>query len=356
MSVQTDTTISTSDIQMYKTDRGFNINISALAKDAKTDIDKVRLIAIPSVVRRQLRRGDQSEAPTLSEIGGGQHCDFCQVIANRAGQPISIDDVVFVNNDPDNVSINHGTAVVSNGNYFAIGWKRHTDKTILIYRILTTEVYLEDSRSSADKASGKVIRPIAKLISELVGHSVASWRGQNTEFPQELAALFTAVEQRLVIDIHTPIYMDVIRMTASSDIGQATADRMQAGGFGPVSDSSVNSFMFEVYNEILDIRERQYARLSDDTRRNVEPLRAVETLQLNREDNEIIVELLFPRNDDTNPVHFRTILTPENFLDNDGRPVLERGLVLRHPTFERLRVDLDSRKTGVVVVNLASIR
>lgn len=343
------------DAVLYKTDRGYNINIALLTRTAKESIDKVRVITIPSVVRQQHR--NHSEVLTLTEMGGGPNCDFCQVIAGSDGKPIGINDVVFVNSDPNKININHGTAAVAVGNYFAVGWRRNSDNTILIYRIVNTEVLVEDARTKDDVLANKAVRPIAKLTLELEGYSITSWRGRATVVPDELAALFSAVQLRLQIDIPAPIYMDVFRITATSTEAQKISEQMQNGEFGPTVDYSVHTLMINIYNEIVDIREGQYARISDEKKpRKVEALKGVQTFELDREDNTITTEILFPREDNTPPVQYRTVLTADNFLDDDGRPVLERGLLRRQATFELLKADLLKQNERIVTVSLSSIR
>ena len=349
--------VSTANIPMFKTERGYTINITALARAARDSIQSVELITVPSVVRKQQRRGEECESPTMSEIGGGTECDFCQVIAGADGRPVSIDEVVFVNSDPGKARSNHGTAVISGGSFFAIGWKRPAESVILIYRVINVEELLENGRPAFDRAvRDREPRPVAKLTCELVGNAMSTWRGRRIDVPDELMSLFSTVELRMITDFHIPLYMDVIRMMPGTSESQAVAESMKTGGFGPVEECGADDFMTKVYQEIIDIRRVQYEQIPEDGKRRVEPLRAVQTIELDRENNTITVELVIPRADDTMPVQYRVVLTPENYTDNYGRVVLERGLVLRCPTFERFRSELESRRDSVVVVNLASIR
>lgn len=348
---------SAADIPMFKSERGYTINITALTKAARDSIRSVELITVPSVVRKQHRRGEECESPTLAEIGGGTDCDFCQVIAGTDGRPVSIDEVVFVNSDPGKARANHGTAVISNGSFFAIGWKRPSESVILIYRVNTIDELLENGRPAFDRAvKDRDPRPVAKLTCELVGHALSTWRGRRIEVPDELMSLFSTVEIRMTTDFHVPLYMDVIRMMTGTSESQAVAESMKNGEFGLAEEYGTDEFMAKVYREIIDIRRVQYERIPGDGKRRVEPLRAVQTIELDREENTITIDLVIPRTDDTMPIQYRVVLTPENYTDNYGRVVLERGLVLRCPTFERLRSELESRRDPTVVVNLASIR
>lgn len=361
MNTESTTTIDTSSTMfpMFKTEQGYNVNVTALAKAARDSINAVRLISIPSIVREQKRRGEMCESPTLPEYGGSRDCEHCLVVGGIDGKPVNIDDVVFVYSDPNHSWFNHGIAVVAGGTYFGIGWKRHTDSVILLYRVLSISEYTTDTRSNnrgQNTESKMVSRPIAKLNCELVGHSLATWRGQKSNVPEELASLFCAVELRLSTDIRTPVYMDVIRMVLSTSESQAIAERMKQGGFGRVEEYSTDTFMSNIYSEIIDIRESQYRMMSSDTKRKVEPLKAVETIELDREQDTITVEMVIPRTDDTMFVHYRVVLTPENYLDDSGRMVLERGLVLRCQTFDALRAELQKRSDKIVTVNLVSIR
>lgn len=348
---------SSSDIPMFKTEHKYNINITSLVKAARDNIDCVRLIAVPSVVRKQQRRGEQCESPTMSEIGGGSDCDFCQVVAGVDGLPVNIDDIVFVNSDPEKFSINHGTAVVTANNYFAVGWKRHSDRAILIYRILNVEEYEFTQEQLKEREEEKEQRPIAKLTCGLAGHSISSWRGTRVDVPDFLRALLSTVELRMITDFHAPLFMDVIRMMPPTTESAAISERMKNGDYGNVQECDAGSFMTEIYSEILDVREAQYRSFPPDAKRKIEPLRAVQTLQLSREDDTVTIEMVIPRADGealTN--HYRVVLDSENFFNSYGKMSLERNLVLKCSSFDRLRSELSNKRDQTVVVNLASIR
>ena len=47
---------------------------------------------------------------------------------------------------------------------------------------------------------------------------------------------------------------------------------------------------------------------------------------------------------------------PTNFFDSTGRTSLERGLILKCSSFERLRSELENRRDQVVTVHLTCIR
>lgn len=340
----------------FKTTRGFNISVTTIARRAQQEgVDCVRRIGVPSRVRVQRRRGDSCDTPSLSEVGGGDAIEYCQVIAGSDGRPVPIDNVLFVNSDPQQAGINHATAAVSRDTIFALGWRRHSDRVILIYRIdETSELVLPaPPRESANTPDPT----LARLDCELIGHSIDSWRGQQAfDVPDYLVALHRTTAQRLTTDWHAPLYMDVFRMKTASDASAKIASQMRQGLFGPAKNLEPERFMVDVMNEIFDVRRGQYARLPSGGERRAEPLHAVETIELNTEDNTITVELVIPRSDDAMPEHFRTVLTPDNYIDHDGRLALERGLVLRMPTFDRLQAELADQQGHAVEVNLTSLR
>jgi len=362
------------DIPFFKTERGYNINITAIARKAQQEgIDAVRTIAVPARVRKQKRRNETCDTPSLSEIGGGEECEYCQVIAGSDGRPVNIDNVLFVNNDPETIGANHGSAAVSRDTIFSLGWKRHADRVILIYRIVETcELVMADMPVSSRGSSTPNDQPIAKLTCELIGHSLDTWRGQQSfDIANTLSALYRATETRLTTDWHAPMYMDIFRIRqdmrdtakSSNDVSARIAADMRQGLFGPVIDCEPDRFMIEVMTEIFDVRTSQYTKLPSGAERRagmlnpyVEQVRAVEIIELDRANDTITVELVIPRTEDALPQHFRTTLTVDNYTDGTGRLTLERGLVLRQPTFERLRAELDRYPTASVVVNLTSLR
>ena len=351
-------TQNTPEIPFFKTERGFNINVPAIARAAQNNILSVERIAVPSRVRRQRRRTDASDTPSLSEIGGGEECEYCQVIAGADARPVNIDNVLFVNTDPEQMGINHGTAAVARDSIFSLGWKRNGDRVILIYKIVDTAEYAVH-KPGGQNAEGEARReqPIAKLTCDLLGHSLESWRGKHSSLlPSTLEALYGTTVQRLTTDWHAPLYMDVFRMKTVTDTSKKVASEMRNGLFGPVQECQPNEFISNVMSEIFDIRAGQYAKLAQGADRRVEHLHAVETIDYNPADGSITVELVIPRTDDAMAVHFRVNLTPENYIDNEGRQVLERGLVLRMPTFERLKAELDRHPNNSIDVNLTSLR
>jgi len=350
-------------IPMFKSERGFNINIAEIAKTIyEQGIDAVRLIAIPSVVREQHRGDDRCDTPTLSEVGVatvsyGTGFEFCQVIAGTDARPVNIDNVLFVNNDPANTGINHGTIGVGIGTYFAIGWKRRADSLTLIYRVIECEEYLSSENQPLDR-NKRAARPIAKLTCSLAGHSTRTWRGESGDVPAALAALHGATEERMTSDYSVPVYMDMIRMISSTDASRAIASNMKQGAYGPIESCTPETFRRKIYAEIVSVRNSQYADLptSGDTKRKVGPLHAVETIELDRELNLIRIEMVIPRTDGLSPVHYRTEVTADNFFDLDSRIALERGLVLKCSSFERFRTELESRRDPIISVHLTSIR
>jgi hypothetical protein len=358
-----------SQIRMFKSDRGHNINIAEIVKSYQEEgLDSVEVIAIPSVVREQRRGEDKSDVTTLSEVGVasvsyGTSFDYGQVIAGVDARPVNIDNVLFVTGDPANTTINHGTAGVEIGSYFALGWKRKADALILIYRVIGSEEYgttAEPQRTGGRESTRpqKKPRPVAKLTCELQGYSTRTWKGEDVDVPEELAALHAAAKERLTSEYPATFYMDTIRMIGSTEGSRAVAGQMQQRIFGGVEEYAPEQFRRKVTAEIIDIRNGQYAKLptGPDAKRKVQPLPAIETLELDREQNTIAIELVIPRDDDALAVHLRTTLTPENFHDATGRVVLERGLVLKAQTFERLRSELEGRRDPVISVHLASIR
>lgn len=364
--IESETTVETCNeptIRMFKSDRGYNINIGEIAKAIyEQSIEAVRFIDIPSIVREQRRGTDVSDTPTLSEVGvttvsSATGFQFCQVVAGTDARPISIDNVLFVSNDPANTGINHGTGGVEIGSYFGLGWKRRSDSITLIYRVISCEEYISSEAQPPDR-NNRPARPIAKLTCVLDGHSMRTWRGINGDVPNSLAALHSAVEERIKSDYNVPVYMDMIRMISSTEASRTIAEQMKTEQFGMVKSYDPETFRREVYDEVMAIRNSQYSKLPTgaDVKRKVSPLHAVETIELDREQNSITVEVVIPRDDGVAPVHYQTILTPENFFDQDGRVVLERGLVLKSSSFEKFRTELESRRDSIISVHLTSIR
>jgi len=360
-------------IPMFKSEHGFNINVADLQKTFhEQGIDAIRTIAIPSVVREQHRGEERCETPTLSEVGvvsvtARNGFDFCQVIAGTDGRPVNIDNVLFVNKDPSKSSIIHGTAGVEIGSYFSIGWKRKADCLILLYHVTACELFMsvEDQKmiqskepSVQDATKIKKIHPIAKLTCALSGHMVRTWRGETSDVPDELLALHVATEARLQSNYPVPGYMDMIRMVATTDDSVATAKALRNCEYSKPEVYTPDIFVNKIYREILEIRQHQYQNpeiTADGKRRKIGPVRAVETLTLDREDNTVQIDLVILR-DDISPIHFQTTLTQDNFFGQDGRVTLERGLVLKCTSFDKLRSELENRRVDLVSVNLASIR
>lgn len=348
--------VTSREIPLFKTERKYNININALAAAAKDDIKSVQTIAIPAIVRNQQRRGESCEAPTISEIGGGNGAEFCQVVANTEALPIPIDDVVFVNNDPAYDSISHGTAAVSVGNYFAVAWKRHTNSVVLIYRIVDVEEYpLSAEQLKEDRGSDRGPLLVAKLTSELAGWSTSTWRGHRSSIPEELNALYTAATTRLLTGNRYPIYMDVIRVLQNNADSNAIAEKIRRGDYGDPYKYEPDTFMENIYLEVIDIRKTQYDVIPTGAKRKVEPLRIVEVIELDQATGFINVDLVIPRNDQL-PVQHHVTLTPNNFLDRTGRTWLERGLIQKASSFEKLRESLEAKRDNIIVANLSSIR
>jgi len=349
--------------RLFKTDAGFNINITALARIARDDIASVQTICVPSKVRKHRRRGGEFETPTLSEIGGGVGHDFCQVVAETDAKPISIDNMLSINQDPAWANTNHGTASVEIGSMFSVGWRARTDTVILLYEITNIEelvlgtktVTLKDDETSPERPSRETM-PIAKLTCELCGYSVATWRGTNSAVPDHLHALWIATELRMKSGVDVPFFMDVMRMVKTDDEGREIAENMRKRVYA-TSSPPPDLFMTKVFEEILDIRANQFSvLLQGDRSRRVDKLRVVETLTLDPVANTIDVGLVLIRHDDTAPMMFCLKLTPVNFLSTGKRMILERGLVLNCPTYERLRAELENRTAAMAIVNLTSFR
>jgi hypothetical protein len=109
--------------------------------------------------------------------------------------------------------------------------------------------------------------------------------------------------------------------------------------------------------EILDIRFYQYRNLptGGDEKRRVEMLRLIETLSL--DPNGIYIDItITPYRTDADLTTFRLRLTHENFEDATGRTLLERGLTLNHTSFDRLKIDLEARKSKPCIIHLTSLR
>lgn len=348
---------------MFKTQKGFNIDITGLAKAARADIESVQTIHVPSQVKRHKRLGNECETPTLSEVGGGVGHDFCQVIAETDARPISIDNVLYVNSDPAKTSINHGTVSVAMGTHFSIGWKMRSDSVILIYEIIDIQEYVQahrhepigDEGTPAHRGDPRDAKQIARLTCELAGHALATWKSTERAIPGHLRALYEATEQRLKNDVDVPFYIDVFRMVKADEDGKAFAENMANGVYDTYAQTP-ESFAGKVFEEILDIRRAQFNALADGAPRKVDKLRAVEKLTLNHTDHTIDLELTLIRKDPVFPIRLTLQITADNFIGPNGRMIVERGLALNCNTFERLWAELASRKQFPVVVNLTSLR
>lgn len=356
-------TSPTSPIRMYKSERGFNINIAELVKTCyENGIEAAQTIDIPSIVRQQRKGNESCDTPTLSEVGVtsvsyGAGFDFCQVVAGADGRPVNIDNVLFVSSDPASTGINHGTSSIEIGSYFAIGWKRRADQLVLLYRIVGCEQYLSSEEQPMDRNNNPA-RPIAKLTCDLSGFMTRTWKGSTKDIPDALFALFRATEQRLQTDYNVPFYMDMIRMITTTPDSKKIAEQMKAQVYGAPEFYAPEMFRQKIYSEVLSIRNAQYAKLptGQGATRKVLPLPMVETLELRPETNSILVGVVIPREEGVLPIHYQTELTVDNFFDEDGRVALERGLVLKNASFERLRTELENRRDAVVTVHLANIR
>jgi len=350
-------------VRMYKSERGFNINIAELVKTYyESGIDAAKTIDIPSIVRQQRKGNESCDTPTLSEVGVtsvsyGTGFDFCQVVAGADGRPVNIDNVLFVSSDPASIGINHGTSSVEIGSYFAIGWKRRADQLILLYRVAGCEQYLSSEQQPLDR-NNQPARPVAKLTCDLSGYMSRTWKGSTKYIPDALLALFKATEQRLQTDYNVPFYMDMIRMITTTPESKKIAEQMKEEAYGTVEFYEPEMFRQKIYSEVLNIRNSQYAKLptGQGAARKVQPLQMVETLELKPDTNSIVVGLVIPRDENVSPVHYQTELTVDNFFDEDGRVALERGMVLKNSSFEKLRTELENRRDAVVTVHLASIR
>lgn len=341
-----------SQIPMYKTDRGFNINVVALAKDAIADLDRVRVIGVPSPVKTHRVGKLETEAPTLSEVGGGTKNNFCQVIAGKDGRPVGVDDIHYINTDPTRSNINHGTASVGIGNYFAIGWCMKADLVILIYEIIGLEEYVHNSKQlDMDEHT----KPVAKLTCQLVGSEISNWRKSFCTVPEFLSPLMDATRHRLRNDVDIPFYLDIFRMTkpvpelAKIALDVASSDDIE-------HHESDEQFMINVMSEILDIRYHQYRMIPpSQPKRRVDVLRLVETLVADPDGNFIDITLT-PIRDDCPMTTYRFRLTRNNFVNDANRMLLERGLTLTHTSYDRLLIDLEGRSDEIVVVHLTSLR
>ncbi len=236
---------------VFKTERGFNINVIALAQEARKNLDNVRVIAIPALVKHRRINTTDSEGPVLSEVGGGSGSEFCQVLADTSGRPISVDNILYLSSDPARASISHGSASVQIGNYIALGWTQRADQVILLYVISAISEFPAHELGRND--DGKMI---AKLTCDLVGHYMATWRGPTSQIPSTLMPLYTAASQRMRSDLAMPFYMDIFRMVKVTDDYQAMYDLMQSGDL-EVCKEVPTSFMSRVVDEILDIRRVQ---------------------------------------------------------------------------------------------------
>jgi hypothetical protein len=354
LSIQT-TTISQPEIPMYKTDKGFNIGVNALARDASDNIDKVRLITVPAAVMRRRVNRREFEAPTLSEVGGGARNSFCQVVAGSDGRPVPVDEVHRINTDPTRANINHGTASISIGSYFAVGWTMHSDKVILIFEVLESSEYRPAGRSEKDAQE----KPLSKLTCTLVGHEITNWKSRVLEVPPHLSALMQATRDRLRNDADIPFYMDVMRMVKPDEAHHQLALNAAANEFGEANERD-QEFMTKVMQEIVDIRFSQYEMLAPDTKpkeRRVPAAKIVETLTLDEYGNiDITVTPIRP--DDVPQTTFRVRLNRSNFADEHGKQLLERSMVLNCTSYDALKIELEKRthKHKVVITNLTSLR
>jgi hypothetical protein len=358
-------------VLLYKSERGFNIDVAALAKDFKLGgAEKIRVIDIPSIVREQ-RRGDEiTETPTLPEIGAtqvshGMGYSFCQVVAGTDGRPVNIDSVLYVNSDPANTSSTLGVVSIAMGTYFAVGWLRNSDSLVLIYRVVQMRQYVVPGRDPNDRErdsdrSKSRGRDIAQVTCELQGWMRRSWRSDEMDIPQELEALYVACSERLQTDYAVPMYMDMIRMTAGTDLSRATSEQMKQQMFGAIENFEPDVLMRRFWEETIDIRRNQYAKLEKSEKtRKVKPLSAVETLTLERGLDGVVtvaIEIVIPRDDDALPLHMRTVLTADNFFTMHGRTVLDRGLTLKQISFEKLCTEFETRRGPIVTVHVTTIR
>ena len=358
-----DTAVAVKPVVMYKTERGYNINVLALAQAARDDIENVRMIAIPAPVKRHKINNQEFDAPTLSEVGGGSvRNNFCQVVAGKDGRPVCVEDVHYINTDPTRSNINHGTASVGIGNFFSIGWTMKADVVLLMFEIIQMEEF--ETPQTDDRA-----KPIAKLTCELVGYEISNWKSNFQVIPDHLLGLASVTHERLRNDTDIPFFMDIFRrINKPVDELKWVADQVLTEEILDLSESEYN-FMPKVMREILDIRYCQYEALAADNSRRadqsttprsrkVDPLRVVETLRLDPSGAFIDITLTPVREDGTNNT-FRIRLTHSNFENLEtGRQLLERNLVLGATSYDRLKLELENRrsKNDVTVVNLISLR
>lgn len=339
------------DIILYKTERRYNIDIPRLASAARDNIENVRTIAIPALVKMHKIGRDQFESPTLSEVGGGVRTGYCQVIAGNDGRPVSVDYVHFINTDPKSSSINHGTASVGIGSFFAVGWQKQTDIVILIYEIIHTEELQIIQRQPED------FHPVAKLTCSLVGYTISNWKTRTISVPDFLKGLLAETHNRLRNDTDIPFYLDTFRMIKmAEDLAKVTEEAIDEEAVELIHYDE--QFMNRVMSEILDIRFCQYAILDPSVkRRRVPMLRLVETLQLGETGDYVDITLVPVRQDGRRNTLFRVRLNHDNFDDPEtGRMLLERGLVLGMTSFDRLKIELQHRRNKVVTVHLSSFR
>lgn len=343
------------DPPMYKTDRGYNINVVALARDARLNLDSVKTICIPAPVKKHRINRAEYEAPTLSEVGGGGRNTFCQVIASKQGRSVEVDNIHYINTDPKRTNINHGTASVAIGNYFAIGWTMKADIVILIYEIVSTSEYV--SAATAARAQVEEDRkPVAKLTCNLVGYEITDWKRSFLDVPAYLNTLLEVTRHRMRNDTDFPFYMDIFRMVKANPALNYIAEEATSGEYLEHNESDYQ-FMTNVMKEIFDIRFFQYEPLPPPpAKRKVDQLRLVETLKLDELGNYIDITLTPVRTDNFELTTFRLRLTRSNFEDATGRLLLERNLTLNHIGFDSLKLDLEGRKDKIVTVQLTSLR
>ncbi len=339
------------EIPMYM-NRNYTINIDALTNAALDDIDAVALITVPSIVREAGRNTFKTKGPTLTECGGGVGREFAQIVAGIDGRPIGVDKVVFFNADPNSTSVLHGTAFITRGCYFSVGRQAGSDRVILIYQIEDHDAFTPPPNPYRDRQPEMV-----RLICNLVGYQISRLKDSVSQVPEGLLPLYEVTKERMQKELDIPFYMEVMRMVKGTEQTATCVEQMLHEEF-PIRDETADTFTASIFREVLDIRRVQHrARSHTDTKPHHQgPLRAVETLALDREQNAIDLSLLFMRADGTIPFVYRLQLTQANFVDDVGRMCTDRGLVLNCTSFDALWSELQRRQVDPVSVAIMCFR
>lgn len=338
----------TSSIRMYKTIKGNRIDISALAEDARTDIDSVRIIEVPAQVKQYRIRRNSYEAPTLAESGGGRNTT-CQVVAGKDGRPVNSTDVYRINTDPARFGDQYATVSVGIGNYFAVGWSMKSDLVVLVYEIVAMGEHI-NLKNREQKF------PIAKLTSRLVAHEISSWRHNSISIPDFLVPLVAATRNRLRNDAPFPFYIDMFRLVRPDSTVKAHVDAILTANETEHYHTADQECVTQLMQEILDIRYYQYLNLTPAQRKQwIEPVKLIETLTLDPNGNYVDLSIT-PVRDDAALTTYRLRLTYHNFVDENGAMLVERALVLNNTSFDRLKLELEGRNEITTIAHLHSLR